>query len=166
MITMEQECKEMRDNEAVLNQHLEENQKKLRNEKVECAKLGQIASNMKSMHEKMKVGMQPIESTLSCLSCLEYLAEPSPLTLICGHSICAKVSILLLMLTDQFFCLLQCFNQHSDPNSSDSLVFCEECKVESKNKQLRDSKVIRILSSKFNGQRSMIASMEKILSKI
>lgn len=104
---------------------------------------------MKSMHEKMKVGMQPIESTLSCLSCLEYLAEPSPLTLICGHSICAK-----------------CFNQHSDPNSSDSLVFCEECKVESKNKQLRDSKVIRILSSKFNGQRSMIASMEKILSKI
>lgn len=40
MITMEQECKEMRDNEAVLNQHLEENQKKLRNEKVECAKLG------------------------------------------------------------------------------------------------------------------------------
>ena len=48
-----------------------------------------------------------IESNLSCLSCLEFLEDP--LMLICGHSICLK-----------------CFKTHSDPNSKDSIVFCEE----------------------------------------
>ena len=55
-----------------------------------------------------------------------------PLTLLCGHSICAK-----------------CFNTHSDPKSADSLVFCEECKSETKNKVLRESKVIGDLCSNF-----------------
>lgn len=134
MHKMEQEVKEMREAEDVINQQLDQSQKKLRAEKVENEKLAKIVSNIQSLYEKMKVGMQPIEQTLSCLSCLEYLSEPNPLTLICGHSICGK-----------------CFNQHSDPNSQDSLVFCEECKVESKNRQLRDSKVMKILTSKFQG---------------
>ena len=60
-----------------------------------------------------------LDSTLSCLSCLEFLVDP--LTLICGHSICKK-----------------CFSTHSDPNSKDSLVFCEECKIETKNKVLKE----------------------------
>ena len=60
-----------------------------------------------------------LESTLSCLSCLEYLKDP--LTLICGHSICRK-----------------CFETHSDPKSKDSLIFCEECKIETKNKVLKE----------------------------
>ena len=47
-----------------------------------------------SLHEKLKVNFQPIETTLSCLSCLDYLAEPNPQTLICGHSICRKVSLI------------------------------------------------------------------------
>jgi len=55
-----------------------------------------------------------------------------PLTLLCGHSICNK-----------------CFRTHSDPKSQDSLVFCEECKVETKNKSLRESKVVGDLCSGF-----------------
>lgn len=112
-------------------------------------RLTKVTTGLQSIYEKMKVGMQPIEQTLSCLSCLEYLSEPNPHTLICGHSICNK-----------------CFNQHSDPNSQDSLVFCEECKVETKNKQLRDSKVMKILTQKFQGQRNMISGIEKLLAKV
>ena len=52
--------------------------------------------------------------------------------LVCGHSICLK-----------------CFRTHSDPNSKDSIVFCEECKLETKNKELQDSKVIPILCENF-----------------
>lgn len=80
--------------------------------------------------QKLKKSHESINTTLSCLSCLEYLQEP--LTLICGHSICVK-----------------CFNTHSDPKSKDSLVFCEECKIETKNKNLRESKVIKTICDKF-----------------
>mmetsp|Transcript_32132 Transcript_32132/g.28478 ORF Transcript_32132/g.28478 Transcript_32132/m.28478 type:complete len:143 (-) Transcript_32132:46-474(-) len=76
--------------------------------------------------KKMLKHFEPVESNLSCLSCLEFLEDP--LMLICGHSICLK-----------------CFKTHSDPNSKDSIVFCEECKVETKNKELMESKVIEIL---------------------
>lgn len=79
-----------------------------------------------------------LTGTLSCLSCLEFLkcgpgtGMPLPLTLLCGHSICAK-----------------CFRTHSDPKSAESLVFCEECKIETKNKSLRESKVVGDLCSAF-----------------
>lgn len=76
--------------------------------------------------KKMLKNFEPIESNLSCLSCLEFLEDP--LMLICGHSICLK-----------------CFKTHSDPQSKDSIVFCEECRVETKNKELMESKVIEIL---------------------
>ena len=76
--------------------------------------------------KKIIKNYEPIESNLSCLSCLEFLEDP--LMLICGHSICLK-----------------CFKTHSDPQSKDSIVFCEECKVETKNKELMESKVIEIL---------------------
>jgi hypothetical protein len=56
-----------------------------------------------------------IERSLSCLSCLNFV--DNPLTLLCGHSICKK-----------------CFEFHSDPSSKESLVFCEDCKLETKNK--------------------------------
>jgi hypothetical protein len=56
-----------------------------------------------------------------------------PLTLLCGHSICSK-----------------CFRTHSDPKSADSLVFCEECKIETKNKSLRESKVVGDICSGFS----------------
>lgn len=84
--------------------------------------------------EKIKQPIAIIEQTLSCLSCLEYLqADKPPYTLKCGHSICNT-----------------CFNKHSDPNSKESLVFCEECKFETKNKDLqRDQQVIRVLTQKF-----------------
>ena len=75
-----------------------------------------------------------IESNLSCLSCLEFLEDP--LMLIWGHSICLK-----------------CFKTHSDPNSKDSIVFCEECKIETKNKELMESKVIEVLCDKFKSSK-------------
>lgn len=90
-----------------------------------------------------------MERTLSCLSCLEFLGDRSDpggmnkirgvfdssvidefgapaITLVCGHSICKS-----------------CFAEHSDPQSKDSLVFCEDCKIETKNKNLRELKTIR-----------------------
>ena len=75
---------------------------------------------------KMLGGIENIEATLSCLSCLNFLEEP--LMLVCGHSICKT-----------------CFKMHSDPSSKDSLVFCEECKLETKNRDLSETKVIREL---------------------
>ena len=69
--------------------------------------------------QRNKKDVEELDGTLSCLSCLEYLKEP--LTLICGHSICRG-----------------CFGQHGDTASKDSLVFCEECKIETKNKMLKE----------------------------
>ena len=84
--------------------------------------------------------VEQLDSTLSCLSCLEYLKDP--LTLVCGHSICRK-----------------CFNTHSDPNSKDSLVFCEECKIETKNKVLKEQLVMRTICENYGGERTAIQNM-------
>ena len=84
--------KEIRDAEEVLNLQIENLDKKLRAEQAQNDRLTKVTTGLQSIYEKMKVGMQPIEQTLSCLSCLEYLSEPNPHTLICGHSICNKVS--------------------------------------------------------------------------
>ena len=79
----------------------------------------------------------PIYSNLSCLSWLEFLQ--SPLMLIWGHSI-----------------WMNWFNQHSDPKSKDSIVFCEECKIETKNKELMESKVIEVFWEKFSTSKKFI----------
>ena len=81
--------------------------------------LNQLRKEIARILEKNSKNTADLDSTLSCLSCLEYLKDP--LTLLCGHSICRS-----------------CFNEHSDPNSKDSLVFCEECKIETKNKALKE----------------------------
>jgi len=78
-----------------------------------------------------------LEQALQCLSCLNSVKQP--LTLACGHSICKG-----------------CFEQHSDPSSKESLVFCEECRMETKNKQLKELRVIGILSDKFSASRISI----------
>mmetsp|Transcript_26662 Transcript_26662/g.35675 ORF Transcript_26662/g.35675 Transcript_26662/m.35675 type:complete len:94 (+) Transcript_26662:390-671(+) len=90
MEKMVQEMKEIREAEEVLNQQLENTDKKLKAEQDKNDRLSRVTTGLQSIYEKMKVGMQPIEQTLSCLSCLEYLAEPNPHTLVCGHSICNK----------------------------------------------------------------------------
>ena len=38
---------------------------------------------------------------------------------------------------------------HSDPTSKDSIVFCEECKIETRNKELVESKVVMLICEKF-----------------
>ena len=119
------ECKELRESEKINSDRLLIAEKNYKKEKKNADILSEANQGLKSAYERMKTGFEPIESTLSCLSCLSFLKEPKPLTLICGHSICKN-----------------CFNQHSDPKSADSLVFCEECKIETKNKQLKDSKVM------------------------
>ena len=52
-------------------------------------KLGLIKKGIVDAIAKMKKSVESIDTTLSCLSCLEYLVDP--LTLVCGHSICQKV---------------------------------------------------------------------------
>ena len=102
---------------------------------------------MKAALEKIKKPNEQIDSQLSCLSCLNYLSKEKPQTLICGHSICAD-----------------CFNKHSDPNSKDSLVFCEECKIETKNKDLqKDSKFIKTITQKFTASKNVISTIRKAI---
>ena len=38
---------------------------------------------------------------------------------------------------------------HSDPTSRESIVFCEECKIETRNKDLVESRVIMLICEKF-----------------
>jgi len=101
-------------------------------------KLNALRKTMLDSLAVLKHHSDAVAGTLSCLSCLEFLkcgpgsGVPMPLTLLCGHSICSK-----------------CFRTHSDPKSADSLVFCEECKVETKNKSLRESKVVGDICSSF-----------------
>lgn len=102
-----------------LKSQLESTQKKLDD-------LAHFKEAILTILKKILKCYEPITSNLSCLSCLAFLENP--LMLICGHSICMK-----------------CFNAHSDPNSKDSIVFCEECKIETKNKELMESKVIEII---------------------
>lgn len=89
-----------------------------------------LRSRIQTILARNKKDVEDLDSTLSCLSCLEYLQEP--LVLICGHSICRS-----------------CFNTHSDPNSKDSLVFCEECKIETKNKMLKDQPVMTLICDRY-----------------
>ena len=90
---------------------------------------------------------EPISSNLSCLSWLDFLQNP--LMLICGHSIWMKW-----------------FNAHSDPNSKDSIVFWEECKIETKNKELMESKVIEILCDKFSASKKLVAEALALTSQL
>ena len=94
-------------------------QGELREAQDQIDKDAKIRKKIQVILQKNQKNADDLNSTLSCLSCLEYLKEP--LTLTCGHSICRK-----------------CFETHSDPNSKDSLVFCEECKIETKNKVLKE----------------------------
>ena len=82
----------------------------------------------------IKTPIDSIEGTLSCLSCLGFLEAEKPLTLKCVHSICAD-----------------CYNKHGDGgNSKDTIIFCEECKLETKNKELiKENKVIKNLVQRF-----------------
>jgi len=84
----------------------------LKEEKIKNDDLGTMKNGLNALAEKMNVMFEPIESTLSCLSCLEFLSAPNPCTLVCGHAICRK-----------------CYEEHSDPTSSESIVFCEDCKI-------------------------------------
>ena len=68
----------------------------------------------------LKKIMAKIEVHVSCLSCSQVFAECFMLT--CGHSICEE-----------------CMHKHSDPKSKEAIVFCEECKQETKNRQLTKS---------------------------
>lgn len=90
---MAQNYKEAKEEQDILQEQLTKMELKLKAEISRNEKMKSAAKDLASVHEKMKHTFKPIESTLSCLSCLEYLAEPDPLTLVCGHSICKKVSV-------------------------------------------------------------------------
>ena len=108
-----------------------------------------------------------MDRTLSCLSCLQFIgdmskeknnqrgvfdssmidAEGSPaLTLACGHSICKA-----------------CFETHSDPKSKDSLVFCEDCHQETKNRHLKELKTFRNLCSCWRVLRNDLSGIKDLV---
>ena len=99
-----------------------------------------IIMKIDQMLGRNKRDVEELDGTLSCLSCLEYLSEP--LTLVCGHSICKK-----------------CFGEHGDTRSKDSLVFCEECKIETKNNDLKDLKVMKLICDRYGKQRECIGKI-------
>ena len=130
-----------------LNQQLKE---EMTLNKINAQKLASIQKLLGETLASLKPHTEAVTSTLSCLSCLQYLKcgpgsnMPMPLTLLCGHSICSK-----------------CFRMHSDPKSADSLVFCEECKIETKNKSLKESKFIGDICSGFGKVMAAIESLQK-----
>ena len=109
-----------------------------------------------------------MDRTLSCLSCLTFVGDLSTdknhvkgvyvsedmdeegtncITLTCGHSICKS-----------------CFEMHSDPTSKDSLVFCEDCQSQTKNRNLRELRTFRQLCKSWKVLRNSAESMRGLLS--
>ena len=115
----------------------------LRESLEQITKDNQIKKKIQAILAKNQKNTDDLNSTLSCLSCLEYLREP--LTLTCGHSICRK-----------------CFETHSDPNSKDSLVFCEECKIETKNKVLKEQKVMVLICDRYGREKEAIVQIKEL----
>ena len=81
--------------EAVADE-LEKVKVNLRDEQIKKDKLAEITKGVIALHQKINVVLEPIVTTYSCLSCLDYLSQPEPLTLLCGHSICRNVSEILI----------------------------------------------------------------------
>ena len=52
--------------------------------------LSSLKNKVAAQVTKLLKAFEPIESHLSCLSCLQFLDHP--LMLVCGHSICMNVS--------------------------------------------------------------------------
>lgn len=152
MITELEQLKRKLEDQYVLVKSQSERADKLASnltkEKLDNDNLSAKVKALLSIFEKFVMQMKPVESVLSCLSCVTFIEEP-PMTLTCGHSIC-----------------ITCFTKHSDPNSKDSLVFCEECKLETKNKNMRkDSKFVFDLCKGVGGQRILIEQAQKIIAK-
>lgn len=76
----------MQKKQSILEKELMANQK-------QADKLVTIKKGIVDAIAKMKKSFESIDTTLSCLSCLEYLNNP--LTLVCGHSICQKVNFIM-----------------------------------------------------------------------
>jgi len=84
--------------------------------------------------------MDNLEMHLSCLSCSKL--PPEQLMLICGHSICND-----------------CISAHSDPKSKESIIHCEECGVETKNKQLVKSLCTKNLTLNYSKSKQLIEAL-------
>ena len=138
--------KEFPDKLKRMNEKFDASQKELQAASGKIDVLERIKGEVKRILDKTRVNAEQLDSTLSCLSCLEYLVDP--LTLNCGHSICRK-----------------CFETHSDPKSKDSLVFCEECKIETKNKLLKEQLVMRTICDKYGVQREAFQSLTGLVNK-
>lgn len=95
--------------------------------------------------DKTTKNTEDLIGTLSCLSCLNYLKDP--MVLKCGHSICNS-----------------CFTQHSDPRSEGSLVLCEECKIETKNKELKPLPVMSLICKKVSVFKEACSKVYDIVS--
>ena len=89
---VEFEITSVRESKEEIREQLAKTEKALEQSQAKSLKLTKAAKLIGSLYEELKSGFQPIESTFTCLSCLEYLSAPKPHTLICGHSICRKVS--------------------------------------------------------------------------
>ena len=86
------EIKQLKHEFTTQSQQIQSLEKQLSNEKKANDKLTNKCNGIESVFDKMKQGWMQMEQTLSCLSCLEFLGKDNPWTLICGHSICNKVS--------------------------------------------------------------------------
>ena len=127
-----------------LNEKYDESLGKLNLRDSQLKDFESLLSSILRLLDKSTKAATDLDSTLSCLSCLEYLKDPQ--TLLCGHSICRK-----------------CFETHSDPKSKDSLVFCEECKIETKNKMLKEQQVMTLICDRYGTYRENFKKIRELI---
>jgi hypothetical protein len=101
-----------------------------KSDKDESKALGVFRKTILSQIDKVEHALLGVESQLQCLSCSKALEQDFH-TLRCCHSICAT-----------------CYNTHADPTNLNSAVFCQDCSVDTKNRQMVcNHPFIRTLSS-------------------
>lgn len=90
---LEQDVKTITDHCSELKVSLEQALNTSDKEKRDKEKLQDRMKTIENEFQRMKDAWSQMEQTMSCLSCLEYLGKDNPWTLLCGHSICNKVSL-------------------------------------------------------------------------
>ncbi|CDW91147.1 UNKNOWN [Stylonychia lemnae] len=124
---------------------IEELQNKIQNELenqsyLNNMQLKDLRRNYVNDMSSLKKILDKIEIHISCLSCAKVYQDC--LMLVCGHCICHD-----------------CISKHSDPKSKDSIVFCEECKIETKNRYLVKSLSFKNINANFITGKQMIETM-------
>ena len=82
----------VREQREIMRDRMTQTEKSLKWNKTNLHGLTKLKDKIIALHDQLQGSFSPIESTMSCISCLELLSKPDPRTLLCGHAICIDVS--------------------------------------------------------------------------